>query len=383
MIQARVTFLVGALIGSVCVSVVFAFLWFHQIHPSSVINPGTSELAPLPLPLLKYQIPALHQNQYNPSQIELLSVVKVEPTFASFLYSYQTVGKKMTGLLNIPLNSAVSKDQNQKLPIIMMVRGYIDPATYHPGDGTKNSAEYFASHGYVTIAPDFFGFGGSDPESPDVWEARFQKPINVAELIKTAQSQTAITIPSEIQKQNPKLPKQLLLDHQKIGMWAHSNGGQIALTTLEILNQPLPTTLWAPVTAPFPYSVLFFSDEESDEGKSSRKWISQFDQQYDALQFSLSQHLDLLTGPLQLHQGLVDEAIHFTWSDEFVVKIKHENSLRASAATESANQNLKSPINITYFRYPNSNHNFTQDWSTLVKRDLDFFGRLVKNQSKN
>jgi len=274
--------------------------------------------------------------------------------------------------MNIPSKSTGA------LPVIIMVRGYIPPDVYTPGSGTKSGGEYFATHGYVTLAPDFLGFGGSDSESSDEWEARFQKPIQVADLVMTVEKQTNLDLPSG----------SVSLDNSHVGMWAHSNGGQIALTTLEILSQPIPTTLWAPVTAPFPYSVLYFSDEEADEGKKSREWINEFDQKYDALEFSLSQHLNLLQGPLQLHQGVADEAIHYIWSDEFVDKIKAENLRRKKlksdevagiTATPSAKVNASlDPIEITYFKYPSSNHNMQPDWSTVIQRDLEFFDKNLK-----
>lgn len=374
----------GWILGAVTVGLVTTgYLFFFQ--PAFKLS--TLSIAPSPakpLPLLKYTIENLHQTAYLGSQLQIMKVIEIRPTYASFLFSYQTLGKKMTGLLNVPLSNTPPADG---YPVILMVRGYMPQATYQPGGGTKNSAIYFAEHGYVTVAPDFFGYGGSEAESSDVWEARFQKPMNVVELFKTIQHQTFVEIPANILT-DPQFKKlssltQLKLNTPKIGFWAHSNGGQIALTSLEILNQPIPTTLWAPVTAPFPYSVLFFSDEENDEGKASRAWVSLFEQDYDASQFSLTQHLNLLTGPLQLHQGLMDQNIHYTWSDKFAEKISQENNRRVKLnqfnATQSANLAPPlAPIQLQYFRYPNSNHDLQQDWSVVIQRDLKYFDQYLK-----
>ncbi len=369
--KALILVLVLAFIGSI----VGVYLFFPKHTPISIL-PEFPKPSP-DLPLLKYRIETMHESSYSASNITVEKMIKDEPTYTSYLFSFETTQKKMTGLLNIPKSKTASASS---FPVLVMVRGYIPPATYQSGAGTKSAAEFFAAHGYVTVAPDFLGFGGSDPESSDIWEARFQKPIQVAELIKTVQMQPEISIPADILKSAPTLTAATQLQNTHVGMWAHSNGGQIALTTLEILNQPIPTTLWAPVTAPFPYSVLYFSDEEADEGKASREWINEFDQKYDALEFSLSQHLNLLTGPLQLHQGVADEAIHYIWSDEFVDKIKAENTRRKPlAATASAEvaEGLK-PIEITYYKYPNSNHNMQPDWSTIIQRDEVFFDKSLK-----
>lgn len=348
--------------------------FLYQRNSLPLISPEPKPVAELPL--LKYRIEELHLNTYQGSQIQVEKLIKKESSYSSYLFSFQTTGKKMSGVINVPDSP---ENEGKAFPILVMVRGYIPFASYISGDGTKNAAAFFAEHGYVTIAPDFLGFGESDPESKDTWEARFQKPIQVVELLKTVEHQNTLELPNQ----------HILLDTKHVGMWAHSNGGQIALTSLEIIGQPIPTTLWAPVTAPFPYSVLYFSDEEADEGKASRKWINEFDQSYDALEFSLTQHLNLLTGTMQLHQGVADEAIHYVWSDEFVDKVKAENVRRKNIAhqnpqpeaTASAKVNVSlDPIELTYFKYPNSNHNMQPDWSTVIQRDLAFFDKELKDR---
>ena len=100
--------------------------------------------------------------------------------------------------------------------------------------------EYFRDNEYITLAPDFLGYGGSDSESSNIFESRFQTYTTVLTLLKS------------INKEN--FPN---WDQKNIFIWAHSNGGQIALTVLEITGENYPTVLWAPVTESFPYSILF------------------------------------------------------------------------------------------------------------------------------
>ncbi len=332
-------------------------------------------------PLLAYTLPNLAKREYQTSAITVEKFMADHPTYTSYLFSYQTLGKKMTGQLNVP-KTLVNPDQ---APVVVMLRGYVPLEIYETGVGTRNAAAQLAEHGFVTLAPDFFGYGESEPEPEDSWQARFEKPIVVIELIKTLQAQP-LTIPVELADDQLETAN-LEITTQNLGIWAHSNGGQIALTVLEILHEPIPTTLWAPVTAPFPYSLLFFSDESEDEGKSMRKWISIFEKDYDVFDFSLTQHLDQLTGPLQLHHGTADEAALKAWSDEFMDKIKIENKRRleklkelvASGSAELANPppELKS-IDIEYFTYPGADHNLQPGWNTVVERDLLFFEKNLR-----
>lgn len=325
---------------------------------------------PSPKPLLDYTIPALSQRVYQPSRITIESEIADEDTYTSYIFSYTTMGKKMTGQLNLP------KPVPAEASAIIMVRGYVPLEIYESGVGTRNAARILAENGFITVAPNFFGFGGSDPEFEEGWQARFAKPIQVIELIKTLEAEPII-LPSTF----TATQRDATVAIENHGLWGHSNGGQIVLTTLEALQQPIPATLWAPVTAPFPYSVLFFSDESQDEGKSMRLWLSQFEADYDVFDFTLTKHLDRLRGPLQLHHGTADEAALQVWSDEFTDKLEIENQRREAvqkaAATNSAEIATPSaflqPIEYTYYTYPGADHNLQPGWDTVVERDLEFF----------
>lgn len=338
---------------------------------------SNSELLPSPfipsskkeLPYNQYSFSALRERTYDASTITIEKELKKEDGFTSYLFSYSPMGRKVTGQLNVPDTA------DDTTPVIVMVRGFVPLEIYSTGVGTKNGAAAFAKAGFITMAPDFFGYGGSDPEPTDSWQARFEKPIVVIDLIKSIE-QSGIPI-----NDKPYITN-------NIGLWGHSNGGQIALSVLEITRQPFPTALWAPVTAPFPYSVLFFSDEDEDEGKGLRLWVNQIDKDYDLRQFSVTDFLDGLRGPVQLHHGTADEAALKVWSDEFVQKIDKENDHREflkkqyeASATESAKANdpLLQPITIKYYEYPGADHNLQPGWSTVVERDIAFYTEHLKH----
>lgn len=371
---------IGVAAGALFILGFFTHNWWISGETKELLNPFVASGERVSYPLLAYSIPNLQQRKYTPSKIQLLEVIAEEPTYTSFLFSYTTLEKTMTGQINIP--DSVTANPNQKNSAIVMLRGYVPLEIYETGVGTKNAAAVFAQNGYITIAPDFFGYGGSDPEPDDSWQTRFEKPITVIELIKTIEE---TGIPLVLADEETALQTTRT---SNIGIWAHSNGGQIALTVLEILQQPIPTTLWAPVTAPFPYSVLYFSDELEDEGKSQRKWISLFEEDYDVFEFSLTQHLDSLTGPIQIQHGEADDAALVYWSEEFVDKIELENerrenestpgaTLAATAAAKLDQINLE-PIDITLYTYPGTNHNMVPSWDKVVNRDLQFFNKWLE-----
>lgn len=116
-----------------------------------------------------------------------------------------------------------------------------------------------------------------------------------------------------------------------------------------------------------------------------RKWIALFEADYDVFDFSLTQHLHLLHGPLQIHHGTNDDAALKFWSDEFTGKIEIENQKRADElkkqATLSAliDESRFQKIDVEYFVYPGANHNLQPGWQTVVERDLLFFQKHLSN----
>jgi uncharacterized protein len=287
---------------------------------------------PKPLPLLEYTFENLRAKPATPSQINLETVIGEELEYTAYQFSYLTDGARMTGQLNRPK----SPPPVSGYPVIIMLRGFVDPSLYQTGIGTKNSAAVFAQNGYVTIAPDFLGYGGSDPEDNDSIAARLKRPRNIINLL--ASIGTLDFINSDL-----------------VGMWAHSNGGQIAISVLEISGKPIPTSLWAPVTKPFPYSILYYTDEYDDQGKSLRFIVSRFETDYDVFNYSIDRYWDWLKAPLQLHQGTVDDAVPVEWSDAFVATLKDRG------------------LGVTYFRYEGADHNLRPNWDQAINRDLELY----------
>lgn len=355
----------GVVMGLLFVSGLFCGSWLTQSYPDwyrfkdDLFSPFVANKTETKsLPLLKYSISTLaNTNIQAQSALQLLAPQKTDTDFVSYTGSFLAEGKKISALINVPIAPAPNKTG---YPVLIMVRGYVAPEDYQPGVGTKNAAEFFARQGFVTVAPDFLGYGTSDPDLTDTWESRFIKPLQLVSLFKTLQTYPALSATGSA--------RPVIVNPQQLGIWAHSNGGQIALTALEILHTPIPTTLWAPVTAPFPYSLLYFSDENDDEGKQTRAWIAQFERDYDAFDFSLTQHLDLLHGEFQLHHGTADDAALKSWSDEFLAKVKKLNEVRPKA----------DKLIFNYFTYPGANHNLQPGWDAAIARDLSYFKTQLK-----
>ena len=316
----------------IVLSGIAAYLSFGGDKASfSFISPIARQVQEKVKPLEKYTFESLRQIKPEKSPIILEEVLAEEAAFTAHLFSYRSQGKRITGQINIPK----AQPSADGYPVILMLRGYIDPEGYQTGDGTRNAAGFFARNGLVTIAPDFLGNGGSDDPDVNTVTARLHRPYNLLVLINSLSD----------------LPQ----TSRRLGLWGHSNGGQIALSLLEITGKSIPTTLWAPVSKPFPYSILYFTDESEDRGKALRKVIAQFEQDYDVDNYSIHKYYDRIEAPLQIHQGTADDSVPKDWSDELVEVLEELEK------------------DVTYYVYPGADHNLRPNWNTVIQRDLTFF----------
>lgn len=318
--------------------------YFQSSHIISPLSDALGSLIDIEKPLEKYSFERLSQTQFNPSTITIERPIEENTSFTSHIFSILVEGEKVTGQLNIP---TITPPKNG-FPVIVMNRGFIDPEIYQTGMGTKNAAAYYAQNGFITIAPDFLGHGESDIEDIDPMAARVKKPV------------TTITILNSLSSLN----SQTKINPTNIFMWGHSNGGQISLSVLEILgnspywNQPIPTTLWAPVTKGFPYNILYYTDD-GDYGKALRKVLFEFELDYDTDKYSIHKYLDWIDSPIQIHQGTSDSWIPTKWSQDITEQLKETDK------------------EIKLFLYNGADHNLKPNWETVVLRDVGFFNSFI------
>lgn len=310
---------------SILIALIFSSIgWFTNTAYNLVKSPTSRvDLAGrISKPLEKYTIENLGKTDFKPSKIKIKD---------EHLFSFTVDEKKVTGCINIP-------DGAGPFPVIVMFRGYINQKTYKTCDGTKRAGEYFAKNGFITIAPDFLGYGESDSEAQNIFESRFQTYTSALTLLKSIQE---IPLP--------------MWDGKNIFLWGHSNGGQIALTVLEITGKNYPTVLWAPVSKPFPYSILYYTDESDDRGKLIRKELSKFEEDYDVEKYSFVNYLDKIKAPIELHQGTSDDAVPVEWSNNLTKNLK------------------KLKADIAYIKHLGSDHDMQPAWNAAILQALTFY----------
>ena len=298
-------------------------VWWLLTNEKQVVLSPEAPWLKVERPLKKYSFPELRKQVFVGSEIEL--------DLDKQLFFYEVEERKISGQIHMP-------EGEGQFPVVIMIRGYVDREMYQTGVGTSRVAEVLARNGYITLAPDFLGYGQSDmpPENP--LHERFMRPAQILELIASVKN----------------LDK---ADEERIYMWGHSNGGQIALSVLEISGREIPTSLWAPVSKPFPYSILYYTDEFDDLGRALRKVVAGFEAQYEADEYSIHEYYDWIEALIQIHQGTNDDAVPLEWSEELEESLKELNK------------------EVRLFVYLGADHNLVGSWDEAVRRDLEFFSR--------
>jgi dipeptidyl aminopeptidase/acylaminoacyl peptidase len=259
-----------------------------------------------------------------------------ENNFKSRAITFVSNGKKISGMMNVPTDNKVS----QKYPVIIMIRGFAEAEGYFVGSGSWKAADELARNGFITISLDFLGYGLSDGESTDILEARFEKPVSVIDLIESAK-------------------KLKYVDSNRIGIWSHSNGGQIAVSVLEITSQNYPTVLWAPMTNPFPQSVLETMDD-SEGGLIVKKRIQDFEKEYDSKLYAIDNYYSWIQAPILIHQGTEDVWCKVKWQENFKKELEKYSKEVYLDIREGDDHNLK------------------QSWDEVIKMDIEFYKNKMK-----
>jgi dienelactone hydrolase len=330
--------------------IVIAIETAYILSGLGLVKPTTFVKKATPKPLLAYTFDNLRKTEFPKNQIALGEVVSENNDSVSRMFYFlvpKTPGskimEKVSGLANIPKKTG-------NYPIIVMFRGFVPDNIYKPGIGTQPVAGYLAKNGYITLAPDFLGYGQSSKAANDPFENRFQTYT------------TALTLLSSLSTLNNGLSASysgtISADLGHVGIWGHSNGGHIALSTIEISGVTYPTVLWAPVSTSFPYSVLFYTDDSDDSGKGFRKTLADFEVNYNTDQFSLTNYFKWIKAPLEINQGTQDLAVPYWWSDNLVSILKKDN------------------VSVNYLTYPGADHNMLPNgWTNAALDTLNFYNQ--------
>lgn len=301
-------------------------------------------------------IDALRARPYGGSGVKIVKTVATNEAYRQVLIEYVSDGLRITGEMNIPRGIG-------PFPVVILDHGYFKPAEYKTGDGTNRAADAFARRGYLTIAPDYRCYAGSQCGSNPFY---IGYAIDVLNLIA----------------QIPSVPD---ADPNRLGIWGHSMGGGITLRVLTINDSIKVASLYGALTGddevhycwligcqvplvatPIPARPnqrLLEVDPEFAPAPSAPVAVNEtYVKLHEIFQkSSASNNLSNITAATIVHHGEVDDIVPIQWSVDLVNAL---NSLGKRAVL---------------YTYPGEGHVFVGwGWQLFMTRTINFFDEYLK-----
>jgi dipeptidyl aminopeptidase/acylaminoacyl peptidase len=296
--------------------------------------PPTSTATPDPYEA--YTIDYLSRRSYGGGELQVEDVLAVNSYYTRTLISYPSDGLRIFGFMDTPWPERV--DAEGKLPVVIALHGYIEPAIYTTLDYTTRYADALARAGFLVIHPNLRGYAPSDDGDNIFRVGMAIDVLNLVALVKEQAGKSGV-----LERADPGA----------IGIWGHSMGGGISTRVI---------TLSPDVRAAVLYGAMSGDDRQNyqriyeyfSNGTRGQEELSAPDEAF--LRISPIYYLDRIQAAVSIHHGENDVDVPVTWSLDLCQRLQ--------ALGKS----------IECFTYEGQPHTFTGDGDQLfIQRTIEFF----------
>jgi len=272
--------------------------------------------------------------------------VKIEEELASgnnykrYIASYISEGNKVYGLLTVPDEPMPAGG----FPAIVFNHGYIPPTQYVTTESYVAYVDYLARNGFVVFKIDYRGNGNSQGDASGSYFSSAYT-IDAISALKSLQ---------KFEKVNPK----------RIGMWGHSMAGNVVLRAMLVSPEIKAGVIWSGAVYSYQDFVKYKINDTSFVHRPDRTKVgsAQKDREVSAeiqkinsdpksINFnssfwkaiSLTQNINYLSSPLQIHQATNDPVVNIGYSLDLVKVLKSNSKKYEFYEYEGGGHNISSP----------------------------------------
>lgn len=287
---------------------------------------------PTPHPLAAYTIEGLRARRYPGSTTELVRLVQETASYTYYHIRYRSDGLTITGGLHLPKGDG-------PFPVVILCHGYIPPEQYWTGADTIEAADELARQGFLCVAPDFRGWGGSD-SGPNYFRTGIV--IDTLNLISSL----------------PSLPQARA---DRVGLWGHSMGGGLVAKAICIDSRIDAAVLYAPVSGWDLDNIRKWGNNaQPDDPLAAVYQQASADEAFLRATSPLF-HFHFVACPVQIHIGTADTVTPPEWSRTL------RDSLRLARK------------DVEYFEYPGEGHAFSPpSWRRFMDQVIAFYDRTLR-----
>lgn len=294
------------------------------------LTPGLSAYA-------SYSIEALRQRQYGGGQVEIMQKVDENKAYKRYIILYPSDGLTIYGYAYVPKGEG-------RFPVIIMLHGHSDAGGYSIFAQDTGYAEMYAREGYIVLHPNLRDYRPSDHGDNRFMAGMAVDVLNLVALVKSGAGQDGILKHA---------------DPAKLGLWAFSMGGAIALKVLTISPDVKAAFLYSPMSGDDFLNAGFLAKAGDADAQSVLTLPPSV-----FLSTSPQNFFKDITAAVDIHHGTADTVIPLSWSQNTCQQLK----------------TLGKVVNC-YF-YTGMNHVFTgNDEVKLKLRMSNFFATYFKTQS--
>ncbi len=287
---------------------------------------------PAPHPLAPYTIAGLRSRSYDGGPIEITRLVSETDSYTYYHIQYPSDALRITGGLHVPRGDG-------PFSVVILCHGYIPPDRYWTGADTIQAADELARRGFLCLAPDFRGWGGSDP-GPNYFRTGIV--IDTLNLISSL----------------PSLPAAA---PDRIGLWGHSMGGGLVAKAICIDERIRAAVLYAPVSGWDLDNILKWGNGARPDDPLATVYAEAARDEEFLRATSPLFHFHFVRCPVQIHIGTADTVTPPTWA----------------RAIRDSLQLAGKPVE--YFEYPGEGHAFSPAaWRLFMERVVSFYERTLR-----
>lgn len=265
--------------------------------------------------------------------------------YSQYIASYLSEGLRIRGLLTVPFGIAPEGG----FKAIVFNHGYIPPSTYVTTERYVDYVRTLSEAGFVVFKIDMRGHGTSEGES----DGSYFSPGYTIDAISALKSLQTLDF----------------VDPDGIGMWGHSMAGNLVLRAMLIEPDIKAGVIWAGAVysyddfAQYAISDVSFNPSASTSTRavSRGREIRNFYGPIDTAQpywnaISLTEHIEYLEHPLQIHHAIDDSTVNVGYSYDL------------------ANVLLENEKEYELYTYPNGGHNISApSFNEAMRRTVLFF----------
>ena len=266
------------------------------------------------------------------SDIVIEETLQNGPNYSQYIASYMSEGNKIYGLLTIPFGSPPEGG----FKAIVFNHGFIPPTTYQTTERYVAYVANLASSGFVVFKIDLRGHGNSEGEP----QGSYFSPGYTIDAISALKSLQTMDI----------------IDPEGIGMWGHSMAGNLVLRAMLIEPEVKAGVIWAGAVYSYDdltrYAISDPSFTPSVREQFPTRRMGQvlretYGQPNTAEPYwkavSLTENIDLLENPLQIHHAIDDDVVSINYSYDLSAVLLENAKFHEFYQYEGGGHNINSP----------------------------------------